>query len=117
MSQSLLLDTLAWDLLVDASGNIAVASDPYALAQDAATAIRLFQSELWYNTTPGVPYFQNILGQTPTLAYLKSQFVAAALTVPGIVSAQAFISQFVDREIHGQIQVVDKNGVISVAAF
>lgn len=34
MASTLLLDTLAWDLAVDAAGNIAVATEPYSLAQD-----------------------------------------------------------------------------------
>ena len=37
--KSLLLDPRSWDLTVDVSNNIAVASDPYSLAQDAACAI------------------------------------------------------------------------------
>ena len=39
---TLLLDLTNWDLLVDASGNIAVASDPYSVAQDVASAVRVF---------------------------------------------------------------------------
>jgi hypothetical protein len=41
-----LLDRSTSDLALDASGNIAVASAPYALAHDAASAIRLFAGEL-----------------------------------------------------------------------
>ena len=44
--KTLLLTTDAWDLTVDVSGNIAVADEPLALAQDAASAIRLFAGEL-----------------------------------------------------------------------
>jgi len=114
---TLLLDTVSWDLLADASGNLAVASVPYALAQDAASAIKLFQQELWYNTAPGVPYFEDILGSAPSLAALKAQFSAAAETVPGVVAAQTFITAFDDRGLHGQVQVTDKNGVITPASF
>jgi hypothetical protein len=31
--RTLLLDTVAWDLVLDVNGNIAVADEPYALAQ------------------------------------------------------------------------------------
>ena len=92
MPSTLLLDTIAWDLCVDANGNIAVASEPYSLAQDAASAIRLFQGELWYDTTQGVPYWGQILGQWPPVAVMKAAFISAALTVPGVVSAQCFIN-------------------------
>lgn len=114
---TLLLDRSAWDLVLDIGGNIAVASNPYSLAQDAASAIKLFQGELWYDTSQGVPYWSQILGQAPNFTALKAQFVAAALTVPGVVAAQCFISSYSDRGITGQVQVTDKNGVITGAAF
>lgn len=117
MGSTLLLDTVAWDLLVDANGNIAVAQEPYALAQDAASAIRTFLGEVWYDTSQGVPYFQNTLGKTPPLSLLKSQLVAAALTVPGVVKAQCFIQSIVKRDVRGQVQVTDAAGNVTAAAF
>jgi hypothetical protein len=60
--RSLLLSRPAWDLVLDASGNIAVASAPYAIAQDAASAIRLFAGEHWYDTAQGIPCFSQVLG-------------------------------------------------------
>lgn len=113
---TLLLDQGTWDLLLDISGNIAVASNPYSLAQDAASAIRLFQGELWYDTTQGVQY-QFILGRVPPITLMKAQFVAAALTVPDVVSAVCFITGITDRGVTGQVQVTDAAGNISAAAF
>lgn len=117
MPRSLLLDVTTWDLTADSSNNIAVADDPYALAQNAASAIRLFQGELWYDTTQGVPYWAQILGQRPSLALIKSKLVAAALTVPGVTAARVFITAFTNRGIRGQVQVTSKSGVISGASF
>lgn len=114
---TLLLDTEAWDLVVAVNGNIAVASNPYSLAQDAASAIRLFQGELYFNTTKGIPYLTEILGYAPPLPLLRSAFVAAALTVPGVVAARCFISSVSNRTVSGQVQVTDKNGVITAADF
>jgi len=113
---TLLLDTGTWDLVVDSSGNIAVASAPYALAQDAASAIRTFQSEVYYNTILGVDY-DIILGKLPPLALLKSQLVDAALTVPGVVAAQCFITGLAGRRLTGQVQVTDTAGRITSASF
>lgn len=115
--KTLLLDIVEWDLVVDAAGNIAVASNPYSLAQDAASAVKLFQGELYYNTVPGVPYWDQILGLTPPLSYMKAKFKEAALTVPEVVASQVFISSFVDREIKGQVQVTDEDGKIVGASF
>lgn len=114
--KTLLLDSVSWDLVVDAAGNIAVASDPYSLAQDAASAIRLFLGELWYDDTQGVNY-SLILGKLPPVTLLKQQFVEAALTVPGVVSAQCFISGVEGRRLTGQVQVSDAAGNTSAASF
>lgn len=114
---TLLLDRTTWDLCLDASGNIAMASNPYALAQDAASAAKLFSGELFYDTTKGVPYFGSILGKAPSLAFLKAQYVAAALTVPEVVSALCFISQITNRTVTGQLQVTDSTGATSVVGF
>jgi hypothetical protein len=116
------MDTLylrpdTWDLELDISGNIALASAPYALAQDAASACRTFLGEVYYDTTQGIPYWQQILGHWPALTLVKSQLVAAAMTVPDVVSAQAFITGIIDRKLTGQIQVTDSAGNTSAAAF
>lgn len=115
--QTLLLDTVAWDLVLDAFGNIAVASDPYSQAQDAASAIRLFEGELFYDTTQGIPYWTSILGRTPPIALMKVKFVDAALSVPGVVQAQCFIAGITNRRVTGQVQLSNTNKQRSVAAF
>lgn len=114
---TLLLDRTTWDLCLDTSGNIAVASGAYALAQDAASAIRLFAGELWYDTTQGIPYFNQVLGQAPPVALMKAEFAAAAMTVPGVVSAECFIISIEERTVRGQVQITDGAGNVAVAAF
>lgn len=114
---TLLLDRTTWDLCADASGNIAMASGPYALAQDAASAIRLFKGELWYDTSQGVPYFSEILGKAPPIEVMKAAFVKAALTVPGVVSAICVISALEGRTLTGQVQITDSSGGVSIAGF
>lgn len=114
---TLLLDPDAWDLTLDAQGNIALATNPYALAQNAASAIRLFLGEYWYDTTLGIPYFQQILGYFPPIELMRSYFVDAALTVPDVTAAQVFFTSFSEREVSGQVQVSDASGIVSVAGF
>ena len=114
---TLLLTLDTWDLCTDASGNIAMATEPYSLAQDVASAVKLFLGELWYDTTQGVPYFSQVLGQFPPIPLLKALIQVQALTVPGVVSATVFITDFIDRTPVGQVQVMDSAGVTSVAAF
>lgn len=115
--KSVLLDRTAWDLVLDASGNIAVAAEPYAIAQDVACACRLFQSELWYDTNQGVPYFSQILGHWPPLPLVRARLIEAALTVPGVMSAQVVISAFQNRTITGQVQFLDAVGATHHVSF
>ena len=111
---TLLLDLDNWDLTVDASGNIAMASEPYSIAQDVASACRLFLGELYYDNTQGVPYFDEILGENPPISLVQAKIEAAAMTVPDVVSAQCFITQESNRTLTGQIQVTDTNGTTTV---
>jgi hypothetical protein len=117
--KTLYLDPSAWDLVVDVNGNIAVASDPYGLAQDTASVLRTFLGDIYYDQTQGIDYFNLLLGEPVSLTLLKSILTAAALTVPGVVSAQVFISAFdpLVRQVSGQVQIADATGTIAAASF
>lgn len=115
--RTLLLDRSAWDLVLDVYGNVAVADDPYSQAQDAASAIRLFAGEAWYNTTIGVQYYNTILGQAPPLALLKADVVAAAKSVPGVATAVCYISSFTGRAVTGQVQIRNEAGDAAATNF
>jgi hypothetical protein len=115
------MDTLflsnAWDLALDSSGNIAMASNPYSLAQDAASACRTAVGDLIYAPADGIPYFTQVLGQLPPLNDIRSMYVAAAMQVPDVVAAQVFFSSFNNRTLSGQLQVTDRAGVITATGF
>lgn len=108
--KTLLLDLSNWDLLTDAAGNIALASEPYAYAQDVASALKLFLGELWYNVQKGISYYEEILGQAPPITYFQALMVRGALTVPGVVSAECQITNFENRAVNGQVLFTDING-------
>lgn len=119
MNDTLLLDQAEWDLVLDISGNIALASPPYAVAQDVASAIRVFQGDLWYDTTVGIPYFERVLGQAPSMQYLRSQIEARALTVPGVVRAQCLFVKLdsATRVLQGQCKIIDTTGAENNVSF
>jgi hypothetical protein len=108
---TLLLDATLWDLVTDAYGNIAVATDPYSVAQDVASACRVFQGEEWYSTNVGIPYFQQILGQLPSINIIKTLIANQAATVPGCNNPVVYLSAVVGRRLTGQIQFTDSNGL------
>jgi hypothetical protein len=123
---TLLLDPVTWDLTVTASGNIATAYDSapvpasqrtlYALAQDVASACRLFLGELWYDTSQGVPYWQQILSRhpAPPASFLQGQLVQAAMTVPGIASATCVFTSFKNRNLAGTVTCQSVAGKVVV---
>jgi hypothetical protein len=113
MNTTLLLDNTDWDLLTDAAGNIAQAAAPYSLAQDVASAIKLFLGELWYDNTAGIPYFAEILGHSPPIGVFQQYMVRAALTVPGVVSANCVIESVSGRTVTGSVTFTDSSGATS----
>lgn len=114
---TLLLDRDAWDLVLDAAGNIAMASNPYAVAQDVASAIKLFRGELFYNTANGIPYWTEVLGQLPPLALVRERLRIAALSVPDVANATPTITAFENRRLSGYVEVTLTDGTTSTITF
>jgi len=108
---TLMLDPVTWDLVLGANGSAAIATPPYSLAQNAASAIKLLPGTLWYDTAQGV----NLLGQPLNL--IRANCIAAAKTVPGVVSAQVFFTSFENRCLQGQVQITAADGTVSAATF
>jgi hypothetical protein len=112
---TLKLDSTTWDLSVDASNNIAVATGPAAIAQDVASSVRVFNGELWYQTNRGVLYLERILGQLPPIGFLIGQFRTAALLVPNVVSVVVALNPLGrDRKLTGSITITDDRGATAV---
>lgn len=107
---TLLLDLTDWDLLADAAGNIAVATDPYAKAQDVGSALKLFLGEQWYQPQNGIPYFEDILGRAPGRGVFEDAMRRAALTVPGVVDAKCTIQLIENRRVDALVEFTDETG-------
>lgn len=117
-NSTIFLDSDTWDVALDSSGNIAIAGEPYSLAQDAASAIQTYAGECYWNTLLGVPYLTQVFGKKPSIATLKTLFANAALTVPGVARATCFIQAASGRRLIGQIQVTAKGtGIVTAATF
>jgi hypothetical protein len=116
---TILLDPNSWDMLLDSNGNIAMASNPYAIAQDVASACKLFKGELYYDTSKGIPYFGQILGksQSNAVSVLQAQAARAAKTVPEVVKAQVTALYFSDQTLSGTVEVIDTTGVAQNVNF
>lgn len=113
---TLLLDTQAWDLVLDSNGDIALAAPPYAVAQDVASAIRLFLGELWYDTTEGIAWFR-ILGEPLSVQAITTALETAALSVSGVVKANAILFPVENRILSGQVQFTTMDGTTTQVNF
>lgn len=111
---TLLLDQTAWDLCLDASGNIAVANAPYSIAQDVASQLKTFLGECWYDTSQGMPYWQGILGKRPPTSYITAALEAQALLVPDVEDATATIGGLnTKRGAIGQVLITDTDSTLA----
>ena len=110
MAATFLLDRDTWDVALNASGNIAVATEPYSQVQDAASAVRVFEGEAYYNTTLGVPYWSDVLGRSQPTQIMRARAQQAALTVPGVIDANAILVTLANRTLGGQIQIRTASG-------
>lgn len=106
---SLLLDTVTWDLCLDANLNIATCQQPYCDAQDAACQVRTFSGELRYDISQGMPYFQQILGHWPSVPVFRAYAQQQALLATGVETAQFIITSWsrASRQVFGAVLVTD----------
>jgi hypothetical protein len=109
-TSSLYLDPDTWDIALDGRGNLATAGNPYACAQDVATACSTFRGECIYQTDIGVPYNEQILGRNPGMGSVQTWLENEALRLPYIAAASATIIHGEARAVTGVIVVVDQNG-------
>lgn len=80
------------------------------MAQDVASACKLFLSELWYDTSKGVPWFEDVLGHAPSQGLMQALIEQATLTVPGVVAARCTIDAVANRQVTATVRFTDETG-------
>lgn len=110
--RTLALDRTVWDLVLDTSGNIAVVSNPYSIAQDVASAVRCFRGECWYDTALGAPYLTDVFANPPPLSLVAARIEEEALRVPHVISATCLFTEQNKgtRGLAGSILITDDLG-------
>lgn len=112
MAYTLLLND-KWDIYVDGNGNIATTSDEYAIAQNAANAIRLFTNDAYFDQTRGIPHFQIELGKkaAPARSTLNNRMRKAVMAVEGVQDAEVLL-EFNEqtRTFGGEVILTTVNG-------
>ncbi|MGV3346428.1 hypothetical protein ACGVWS_12055 [Enterobacteriaceae bacterium LUAb1] len=109
--KTLQLDTDTWDLMLDGQGYIAIASAPYAVAQDVASSCLVFSGECYYDNTLGIPWKDEVLGSRPSAGYIAKKLEREAKKLS--VVDQALATVFFDKDsrtVRGAIRVTDNDG-------
>ncbi|KMK23089.1 hypothetical protein ABW11_20990 [Pluralibacter gergoviae] len=112
-TRSLYLNPDTWDIELNSSNNLSTVGNPYACAQDVATACSAFRGECIYQTGIGVPYNEKILGQNPGTGSVQTWLENEALRLPYIADARATIVAGEARVATGVIVITDRNGTES----
>lgn len=64
------------DIYIDSSGNLAILTDINALANVSKNAILTTQGEPQYNQESGIPYFETIFTDTPSIDLFQAAQIA-----------------------------------------
>lgn len=110
---TLLLNTETWDLTLDEAGNIATATNEYAIAQNAANAVRLFTNDAYFNLSRGIPHYLIELGQDAHLSIvvLSTRIKKTVMSLNGVKTAQVELFIENNRVMGGKIFI---NGNIRI---
>ena len=117
IGHTLTLNLEDWDLTLDAGGNIATSSGPYAIAQNVANAVRLFTDDAYYDPERGIPHFIVDLGLLPQQSVVRSRVGAAARGVEGVAAAQVEALALEERVLTGNIRLTTTEGASADVAF
>ena len=99
-----------WDLTLTPAGDIATIGDPARQGQDVATRCRTFRRECVYAQSQGIPYFADVLGQTPPDALVRDYLHSEAMQVDGVAAASVEFAGMEARKLIGDIRITDSEG-------
>lgn len=76
-----------WDIMLDASGDIALIEGKAQIAQDVASCVRVFRGEDIWDMRRGIPYKDDILGRPPVQPVMAAYMEEEAARVNGVEGA------------------------------
>ena len=109
-----------WDITLDTSGNIAVATEPYQQAQDISSSCRVFKVQKadgtisgddYYKQQDGIPILEIMGRSSYPLALYQRNLHDRAMLVNGIVSIDVKLQQLKDRVLSGAIIFTNEDNI------
>ncbi|MXV44385.1 hypothetical protein GS501_04900 [Saccharibacter sp. 17.LH.SD] len=115
---SLQLDADIWDIGLDGTGNLALATGQLSVLQDVCSAVQTWLGEVIYDLNLGVPYSDELMGGSEAIAFYASDVEDTAGQVPGVSSATCYsLSLTPTRRLTGVLAVTMTNGETDYVAF
>lgn len=102
-----------WDIFVNKNGDIATTSDTYAIAQNAANAVRLFTNDAYFDTQRGIPHYDIELGNkaVPNRSTLTNRIRNAVQEINGVDDVEVVLEfNNATRTYEGNIYITTTNG-------
>lgn len=91
------IDPVTGDILLDASGDVAVVTGRDAIAQHVRVRLQFILGEWHLDTREGVPWFEQIWVANPNIAAITELFRRTIAETPGVASVRSLVLDF-DRE-------------------
>lgn len=109
-----LLLTNNWDITLDSLGNLAIADKNYSIAQDVASAVKLFTNDAYFDTQAGIPHFDITLKRNPSPTVIRARLKEASENVPGVKSAVVNVIEIKAGKLQAEIQLTLNNNTTAV---
>jgi hypothetical protein len=97
------------------TGNLVVRSDlPQVTAWKLSNLFGLFKGEWFRDSRVGVPYFQYVLVQNPSLPIIGSIFKRVCMSAPGVASVTSMGLNFIarTRQLNATIAIATNDGAV-----
>lgn len=100
-----LLLTNDWDITLDSAGNLAIADNNYSIAQDVASAVKLFTNDAYFDTQAGIPHFEISLKRNVSASVVRARIKEAAENVLGVKSATVDLIEISNNTLRAEILI------------
>ena len=105
--------TADWDLQLASDGNLAMADDALAVAQNISCACKNFKGGLYFFATSGIAWFSDALAHKLRRSLIASRLRDTALQVEGVASIDQITIDTIDpdtRTVTGSILFTATDG-------
>lgn len=102
----------SWDIELDDNGNFALKEGQEQIAQDVATAVKIYKGEYVFDINRGVP-FNDVLGERLNQALIQEYMNKEAKRINGVLNTTVIFNDFdSSRVLDYDILISTEQGLI-----